>query len=115
RLGDLAETEAWYRERLTLAEQINHPVYVSLWHSYLAAVTVDQGRLSEAGDLLSHALGIARVMKITPCSGFALVMLGNLRIAQAISTEQDHTYSLAGAKRNDTRLKYLLRARASLQ
>jgi predicted ATPase/DNA-binding SARP family transcriptional activator len=115
RLGDLAEAEAWYRRGLMLAEQINGPVYVSLLHSYLAAVTVDQGRLSEAGDLLSHALGIARVMKITPCSGFALVMLGNLRIAQAVSIEEDHSHSIAGTKRNDTRLQYLMRARASLR
>jgi tetratricopeptide (TPR) repeat protein len=115
RLGDLAEAEICYRQGLTLAEQINDPVYVSLWHSYLAAVTTDQGKLSEVGGLLGHALGIARVMKINPCGGFALVMLGNLRIAQAVSIEEDHSNSLAGTKRNDTRLRYLMRARASLQ
>ncbi len=115
RLGDLAEAEAWYRRGLTLAEQINDPVYVSLWHSYLAAVTADQGRLREARDLLSHALSIARVMKITPCGGFALVMLGNLRIAQAVSIEEDHSNSIAGMNRNDTRLQYLMRARTSLK
>jgi len=115
RLGNLAEAEAWYRRGLTLAEQINDPVYASLWHSYLAAVTADQDRLSEAGGLLSHALDIARAMKITPCCGFALVMLGNLRIAQAVSLEEDHSNSLAGTKGNDTRLRYLMRARTSLK
>ncbi|HEX6485049.1 MAG TPA: DUF6788 family protein [Ktedonobacteraceae bacterium] len=115
RLGNLAEAESWYRRGLTLAEQVNDPVYVSLWHSYLAAVTTDQGRLDEVGGLLGHALGIARVMKINPCGGFALVMLGNLRIAQAVSIEEDHSNSLAVMDGNDARLKYLKRARASLQ
>lgn len=115
RLGDLTEAETWYRRGLSLAEQINDPVYVSLLHSYLAAVTTDQGRLNEVGGLLGHALGIARAMKINPCSGFALIMLGNLRIAQAVSIEVDHFNSLAGMNGNASRLKYLKRARASLQ
>lgn len=117
RFGDLSEAEAYYRRALALAEQVNDPVYISLWHSYLAAALQDQGRLDEAKASLRQALAASRATNITPCTGFALVVLGQLRIAQALLMQRSNASSPGAAKeqRSASYLHLLQRARTSLQ
>ena len=83
RSGNLAEAEDWYRRSLELAELIDDHVYVSTWNVELASVLQDQGRLPEAGTCIRRALTLGRAMHNTPCTGLALVALGNMRILQA--------------------------------
>ncbi len=93
RSGDLLKAESQYKRALTLAEQINDPGYISLWHGYLATVLRDQGKLQEAAGVLRRALSVSRAAQLADCSGFALVVLGSLRIAQAQTAEQVPTNS----------------------
>ncbi len=103
-------------ERLTLAEQVNDPVYRSLWHSYLVPVMQDQGKLNEARSSLRQALKISRAMNITPCIGFALVALGHLHIAQALAGQEKDSDSPGTVKQGDASYTRLLKlARTALQ
>lgn len=86
RLGNLVEAEACYTQAITIAEQITDPIYISLWHSYLAAVLHEEGKHQEAGTALRRALTSGRT--IAPCFGFALMTLGSLRINQARTCEE---------------------------
>ena len=48
RFGDLPEAEAYFKRGITLVEQVNDPVYVSLWQSCQAHILQDQGKMNEA-------------------------------------------------------------------
>jgi tetratricopeptide (TPR) repeat protein len=117
RLGDLPEAEICYNRALALAEQVDDPVYRSLWQAYLAPVLQDQGKMNEAKLSLRQALTIGRAMNITPCIGVALVALGHLRITQAIASQENtHSSSEITKRRNISSYTHLLkRARISLQ
>src|SRR5205823_402184 len=116
RTGDLVEAENWFKQGLALAEQINEPVHSSLLYTYLSLVLQDQGKLEETGKYLLKALSISRLMAIAPCIGFALIVLGSIRLAQTkmldVATEkstgvrEERTRVLQRAKR--TLLRALL-------
>src|SRR5437764_13170564 len=84
RTGDLAAAESQFRKGLALAGQINEPVHISLLYTCLSLVLQEQGKLEETGKGLLKALSISRSMAIAPCVGFALIVLGSIRLAQAM-------------------------------
>ena len=96
----LEEAELYYRRSLALAEQINDREYLSLWNADLAVVLLKRGKIEDARECVGRALTIARIMHNVPCTGLALISLGNLRIAQAWTTNN---------------LSYLKRAKKSLE
>jgi len=98
RLGDLHEAERSARHAAKLAEQMRDPFYVSLWHSYLAAALLEQGKIEQAKNALRQALSIGRAIQSTACVGVALVVLGQVRLAQALQ-HQDATLFLEKASR----------------
>jgi predicted ATPase/DNA-binding SARP family transcriptional activator len=116
RLGDLAEAEEYFRRGITLAKYLNDPINKSLQHGYLSSVIQDQGKLDEAQTSLLEALKIGRVMNIIPCIGFALVILGRLRISQATdSRDSNHLPDALNRQQNYSSANLLQRARTSLQ
>jgi tetratricopeptide (TPR) repeat protein len=119
RTGELAEAENWFRQGLALAEQINEPVHISLLYTSLSLVLQDQGKLEEAGKCLLRALSISRSMAIAPCIGFALIILGSIRLVQAMMIDVEMEKSM-GAREEATRVlkrakKTLLRALVVLE
>jgi tetratricopeptide (TPR) repeat protein len=82
RSGDLTQADSWARKSLALAEQINNPFYISLFHGHIAMVLIEQGRLDEAERFLLQSLRNSRAQRISRALSFALVVLGQLRIAQ---------------------------------
>ena len=117
RLGDLAKAEDLLRHGLTLAKRIGDPVYSNYWQCYLALVLQEQGKVVEASDCIRSALTTSRSKRISPCIGFALVTLGQLRIAQVDTDTVDHL-SIAGQSapdHQDIRMRLLLRAEASIR
>ncbi len=66
---------------------------------------------------LRQALTISRAMNFTPCIGIALVVLGQLRIAQALVVQENDSGSPGTIKRpaNSSYTHLLRRARISLQ
>ncbi|MGB8348494.1 MAG: tetratricopeptide repeat protein, partial [Ktedonobacteraceae bacterium] len=108
--GDLQEATNWYRQGITLTEQINDQVYLMILLSYLSIAQQDQGRLDDARRSIYRALSVSRLIRHPPLIGFALVGIGNLRIAQALSTV------LTDKNRFNEHAKMLLyRSRATLQ
>ncbi len=107
RTGRLTEAEEWLRRGLALAEQINDQVYVSMWNTLLSDVFQQQGKLSEAQSCLCHALMLGRRVGNIPCIGLALVGVGNLRIAEAKTTDKSQDMA--------QRERYLKRANKTLQ
>lgn len=106
RSGDPVEAETLFKKSLVLAEQTNDRLGMSLWNTVLATALQDQGQLDEARSHLYQALAISRSIHITPCIGFALVALGNMRLVQA-STVLERTSS--------KHLHWLQRAKKTLQ
>lgn len=116
RLGNLTEAENWYRQALDFATQMNEPFYISLLHSYLATVLIEQEAFEDAESMLIQALKISRFQHISPCTGFALVALGHLRLVRAIANNV-HAHSLSSTQKGHSKRfhKLLLRARTTLQ
>lgn len=120
--GDLLDAENWLKRGLALAEQTNDQVYLSTWNIELAAVYQDQGRLSEACTCISHAMSIGRAIHNAPCIGLALIALANLRIAQALASQDEQAAqgqgtgsSSSSEKQQDQYHRYLARAGKTLQ
>jgi len=120
--GDLLEAENWLRHSLTLAEQSNDQVYLSTFNVELATVYQDQGRLSEACTCICRALSIGRAIHNTPCIGLSLIALGNLRIAQALASQEEQAAqgketgsASPSTKQQDQYRRYLARAGKTLQ
>ena len=117
RLGDLAKAEDLLRRGLALAMRIGDPVYSNYCQSYLALVLQEQGKVVEASDCIRNALTMSRSKHIPPCIGFALVTLGQMRLAQ-VGTDTVDQFALAGQSvpdHKDIRMRLLLRAEASLR
>jgi DNA-binding SARP family transcriptional activator/predicted negative regulator of RcsB-dependent stress response len=94
RTGNLAEAESHFKEGIALAEHINDAASVSAWGTYLTSVLLDLGRITEAHQTLFNALRISRSLRIDPYIGLALVVVGNLRVVQAMMFEgEDHISS----------------------
>ncbi len=86
---ELVEAEDWYRRALELAEErTKDREYMSTWNAGLATVLLAQGKVNEAITCLWRAWSIGRAMHNHPCIGLALVTLGNMRIAQAMTAEK---------------------------
>jgi DNA-binding SARP family transcriptional activator len=114
RLGVLQEAENYYNRGLLLAEQINDPINTSLWNGCLTTIKVDQGNFDDARRLLYLALQAGRSINFIPYIGFALVIAGQLHIAQAIVKHRNNSYSTEIIK--DQQQLYLLnRAKTSLR
>ncbi len=112
RTGNLIEAEAEFRSSITLAERIDDPTSVSLWYTYLSYALREMGKLAEAKDTLHKALRIARSMRLTPYISLALVAIGNVHIAQAMSTCIDEGINVNQHKEGKRLLK---RAQKSLK
>jgi tetratricopeptide (TPR) repeat protein len=96
--GDLQEAESLYKKSLLLAEQVEDREYVSLWNADLASVLLTKGDLVEAEVCVGRALSTGRAIRNAPCLGLALVVLGNLRIAQARARADAETRNLVRAR-----------------
>lgn len=109
-LADLAaslenweEAESWYKRALALAARFNDREYISRWNVGLATVSLEQDKLDEAVACSIRALRTARAMPNNPCIGVALVALGNIRIKQALTSQnipKIRARLLAQARRN---------------
>jgi len=108
RHGNLVEAEARLRQAVELAERIDDPVYQSLWQSFLAGVLQALGKDEEATAALLRALVLCRGMRIASCTGYALVLLSQVRIARVLADS---------APTGDTkrRSRSLARAKATLR
>lgn len=117
RSGNLDEAESWYQQALGLITQMNELFYISLFNSYVATALIEQGKLDKAKPLLVQALKISRSQRISPCTGFALVTLGQLHLAQALANDlPENETSQVGPRVVRKRLTWLLRrARGTLQ
>ena len=112
RTGELAKAENWFKKGLALAEQINEPVHISLLYTSLSLVLQDQGKLEETGKCLLKALSISRSMAIAPCIGFTLIVLGSIRLVQAMMLDVEADKSTGGREEGTRMLK---RAKRTLQ
>jgi tetratricopeptide (TPR) repeat protein len=117
RLGDLAQAEDLLRRGLTLAERVSDPVNSNYWRGYLALVLQEQGKVVEARDCMRSALTTSRSRHLSPCIGFALVTLGQMRIAQAATDTADPLSRAAQSvpDHEDIRRRLLWRAESSLR
>ena len=85
RLGNLEEAELALRKGATLAEEGENLANGCLWYAYLATVLLEQGRLVDASVSLYRALKLSRASQFLPYLATALVAVGSLRIAQAVT------------------------------
>ncbi len=112
RTANLINAENEYQHAISLAENINDLATVSPLSTYLSSLLQEQNRLSEAKRALYRALKISRGMHITPYVGMALVVLGNLRINQALMLESDRGNDISQSKVD---LRMLMRAKKTLK
>jgi tetratricopeptide (TPR) repeat protein len=84
RRGNLIEAESGLAQGIALTEHLNDAMHLSNWCTYQSSVLLDQGKLAEASHVLYRAWRIAKALHITPYIGFAQVVLGEIRIAQAM-------------------------------
>ena len=70
-------------QSLALAQRFDDREYLSVWNAKLALVLMEQGKLAEATTCICQALRIGRAMHNTPCISVALVVLAQIRIAEA--------------------------------
>jgi tetratricopeptide (TPR) repeat protein len=90
RSGNLQEAEHRLKQGLALCEQVNDRERLSWCHADLAAVQIDLGNFQEARENILRAITIGRAIKISRCIHHALVILGDLRIAEVIYSSQLH-------------------------
>jgi DNA-binding SARP family transcriptional activator len=114
--GDLQEARNWYRQGITLTEQINDQVYFMILYSYLSIAQQYQGQLDDARQSIYRALSVSHLIRHPPLIGFALIVAGMLRIAQAMQVRvSPSTGEQASQKRGDIARRFLKRALASLE
>jgi len=85
RSGDLQEAEEWFKRSMALAERINDRDQLCWCNVAFASALQDQGNMRGALEHIRRSLLLGRVMKSTRAIGFALVALGDWRVAQAIA------------------------------
>ena len=117
RSGNLPEAEACFKKALALAEQVNDPIYTSLWYAHITPILQDQGKMTEATVSLCQSLAISRTMHLTTCLGIDLVVLGQLRTAQALAILENKNSSTSMIKKQEpsSYARLLHKARISLQ
>ena len=89
RLGELVEGESQFRQGIELAERINDPVYKSIFYGYLSTILQEQGKIAEARVSIARSLRVSRSVHISPCIGFAFIMLGSFYVMQTITIEDE--------------------------
>ncbi|GAC1361064.1 MAG: hypothetical protein NVS2B12_02590 [Ktedonobacteraceae bacterium] len=89
RCGQLASAEDHFRRAITQFEQCNEAMGKILFSPYLAILLAEQDRISEAQEIMCAALTMARRLHLVPYIGYVLVMVGNIRLIQALTTA-DH-------------------------
>jgi len=110
RTSNLPQAQEWFKRGLTLAERLDNPIYTSLLHTCSARLLLEQGSLAEAALHIHRALTTSRAMRVVPHIGFALIALANLRVTQAMATDEKSTTDMHEKKR------YLLkRARKTIE
>ncbi len=90
---------------------------MSLFSSYVATALIEQGKLDEAVPMLIQALKISRSSHIAPCIGFAMVALGQLRLARilASSLQNNKPYNMHKNRSKKPIEHLLFRTRNTLQ
>jgi predicted ATPase/DNA-binding SARP family transcriptional activator len=84
RCGDLLEAEEWMRRSIAVTERISEREQLSWNNVVLASILQDQGDMQGALASIRRGLALARAIKSARFTGFALVTLGDWRIARAI-------------------------------
>ncbi len=127
RQGNLLEAEEWFKRSLDVAQRINDREGISWGSVELANVQRDLGKLEEAKTSILHAIIAGHAIKSPRCVRYALVGLGELRIAEALlacpyemqdsmSIINQTTLDARGHSTHDTPCRHLLlRARSTLQ
>jgi tetratricopeptide (TPR) repeat protein len=111
RTGDLAVAETYYRRGIALSEQGNDPVSMCWLLASLVTTLQEQNNEVEARETVKRCLTIARIIRVIPCSGAALLAVGRLRLAQVTAWQIVEEQS--GQVRDDTR-RSLIKARKSI-
>ncbi len=96
------------------ATKMNDLVYISLLQSYLSTILLDQGNIETSKNSLSRALAVGRALKFIPSIGVALVVLGQLRIAQAQVSNENNT-NLLEINKHRSSVQMLQKAKKSLK
>jgi tetratricopeptide (TPR) repeat protein len=104
RTGNLNDAEANFRRSF---RRDMDRVTESILSSYLVVTLLEQGKLSEANQVLSQSLTAGRSLHVDPCTGLSLVVLGQLRYYQSIIMTFDATD-------NNKKAKILIKARRTL-
>ncbi|MBV9258220.1 MAG: tetratricopeptide repeat protein [Ktedonobacteraceae bacterium] len=127
RVGNLLEAEEWFKRSLDVAQRIIDREGISWSSVELANVQRDLGKMEEAKASIFQALITAHAIKSPRCVRYALVGLGELRMAQALLScpyeGQDNTTPInqpaLDSQRHSTHeapcKRLLLRARSTLQ
>jgi predicted ATPase/DNA-binding SARP family transcriptional activator/Flp pilus assembly protein TadD len=117
RSGDLIEAEEWFKRSIALAERINDREQLCWCNVALANALQDQGNMRDALEHIRRSLVLGRVMKSTRGIGFALVALGDWRVAQAIAISKVDVINLQEQTilQDPASNRLLLRARAALE
>jgi tetratricopeptide (TPR) repeat protein len=89
--GNLVEAENEFKQGIALTERVNDSLHFSMWYAYLSSVLLDQGKIAEANPVLCRAWKFGRTMHILPYIGLAQVVLGEMRIAQAIMIDLEES------------------------
>ena len=84
RCGDLQEAEEWMRRSIAVTERISEREQLSWNNVVLAGILQDQGDMQGALTCIRRGLATGRAIKSARFTGFALVTLGDWRIARAI-------------------------------
>lgn len=84
RCGDLLEAEEWLRRSIAVTERISEREQLSWNNVVLASILQDLGDMQGALTYIRRGLALGRTIKSVRFTGFALVALGDWRIARAI-------------------------------
>jgi tetratricopeptide (TPR) repeat protein len=117
RSGDLREAEEWFKRSIMLAERINDREQLCWSHVALASALQDQGNMRGALEHIRRSLALGRAMQSTRGIGFALVALGDWRVAQAIANSNVDVINLKEQTilQDPACYRLLLNARAALE
>ena len=117
RSGDLREAEEWFKRSIMLAERINDREQLCWSHVALASALQDQGNMRGALEHIRRSLALGRAMQSTRGIGFALVALGDWRVAQAIAISNVDVINLKEQTilQDPACHRLLLNARAALE
>ena len=113
RCGQLVEAEAHFKHAIMRVEQCNELMGKVLFSPYLALLLAEQGKISQAQSILYSALLLARRLHLVPYIGYVLIMLGNIRLIQAMIAVEHNDAQISIPDETSTHL--LKRARRTLE